>query len=444
DYPDDPTFTTSVLSEVDQQLARLQARPCVAIICGNSEGEQQAAMSGAGRERWSPPLFHDLLAERASASGFAYTPSSTHGGAFPHAANAGPTSYYGVGAYLRPLEDARRAEVRFASECLAFANIPLDGGLPRGAASRVQQAIWKARSPRDLGAGWDFDDVRDYYVQRLYGIDPTALRVSDHERYLELGRAATGEVMAQVFAEWRRARSPTRGGLIWWLRDLWPGAGWGVIDARGVPKPCFYPLRRALAPIALALSDEGGNGLAIHVVNDHPDVLAARVEIVLYRDGEIVVGRGAREVVVAGHAAIELAATDLFEGFIDLSFAYRFGPSVANVIHVALVAGDNTLAETYGFPSGLPSTRERDVGLQALVAPCAAAGECEVTISCARFAQSVVVDVPGFVADDGYFHLLPGRPHVVRLRRDPRSTASARGVVIALNAEAGAPFDIAS
>ena len=141
---------------------------------------------------------------------------------------------------------------------------------------------------------------------------------------------------------------------------------------------------------------------------------------------------------------IELAATDLFEGFIDLSFAYRFGPSVANVIHVALVAGDNTLAETYGFPSGLPSTRERDVGLQALVAPCAAAGEYEVTISCARFAQSVVVGVPGFVADDGYFHLLPGRPHVVRLRRDPRSTASARGVVIALNAEAGAPFDIAS
>ena len=47
----------------------------------------------------------------------------------------------------------------------------------------------------------------------------------DHDRYLELSRAVTGEVMAHVFGEWRRAGSPSGGGMILWLRDLVAGAG---------------------------------------------------------------------------------------------------------------------------------------------------------------------------------------------------------------------------
>ena len=116
DYPDDAGFSALVDVEVNQALARLQARPSLAVLCGSSEGEQQAAMWGAPRELWAAPLFHQALPARAR--GFcpdvAYWPSSAHGGAFPHQPSAGTTSYYGVGAYLRPLEDARLSEVRFA------------------------------------------------------------------------------------------------------------------------------------------------------------------------------------------------------------------------------------------------------------------------------------------------------------------------------------------
>ncbi|MBS0583720.1 MAG: glycoside hydrolase family 2 protein [Proteobacteria bacterium] len=443
DYPEDEEFVASVLAEVDQQLAGWRARPSLAVLCGNSEGGQQAAMSGAARERWTPALFHDILPARVRALGATYVPSSTWGGAFPHAANAGPASYYGVGAYLRPLDDARRAEVRFASECLAFANIPFDGGMPGGGALRMHQAAWKARSPRDLGAGWDFDDVRDHYVRRLFGIDPAELRVSDHERYLALGRAATGEAMARTFAEWRRARSPTGGGLIWFLRDLWPGAGWGVVDAHGMPKPCWYALRRALAPIAIAISDEGVNGLVVHVFNDAPTPLAARVELELHRGGDIATGRGGADVRVSAHGAIELAATDFFDGFLDLSWAYRFGPPVADLIHAKLVttAGE-PVAETFWFPAGLPVTRDYDVGLAATVAAVDGGVAYLLTVATRAFAQSITIDVPGFVAEDNGFHLAPGQSRTLALRATGAG-GRGHGSISALNAERGIRFQLA-
>ena len=42
---------------------------------------------------------------------------------------------------------------------------------------------------------------------------------ADPARYLELGRLVTGEIMAEVFGEWRRAGSRSGGGLALWLRD---------------------------------------------------------------------------------------------------------------------------------------------------------------------------------------------------------------------------------
>ena len=441
DYPDDEAFLDGVLREVDQQLARLQSRPSLALVCGNSEVEQQAAMSGCASELWAPRLFHDILAERVRSHGIAYVPSSSHGGAFPHAANAGTSSYYGVGAYRRPMDDARRSELVFASECLAFANIPEERGMPGGSALRVHQHQWKSRSPRDLGAGWDFDDVRDHYVDQLFGIDCTRLRAYDHDRYLALGRFASGEIMARAFAEWRRGHSPTRGALIWFLRDLWPGAGWGIVDAHGRPKQCFHALRRVLAPTAIAFSDEGVNGLALHLFNDGPLALDARIEITAYRSGEVRVDGGCRDVAVPARAALEIAASTLFDGWPDLSFAYRFGPPLADVLHAQLHTSDGVIADAFWFPAGLGSSLELDVGLFAKARQGAADNECIVEVGARRFAQAVTIEARGWIANDGGFHLAPGqiREVVLRAGGEPCATTM-RGAVRALNSETVARF----
>ncbi|MFO0614002.1 MAG: hypothetical protein U0414_15525 [Polyangiaceae bacterium] len=432
DYPDDdPAFVASVEEEARQFLRRAAHRPSLALLSGDSEGAQQAAMWGADKARWTSKLTSEILPRVANAVApdVPYTPSSAFGGAFPHQASVGATSYYGVGAYLRPLDDARRAEPKFASECLAFANVPDDDALPGGPGIKVHHPTWKARTPRDLGAGWDFDDVRDHYVARLFGEDPVLLRTVDHGRYLALGRVATGEAMAAAFEEWRRARSTCRGGLVLMLRDLWTAAGWGVLDHRGRPKAAWRYLSRALQPVHVFFSDEGLNGLAIHVANDRPDALDARVELVAHRMGEIEVVRAARDVTIPAHTTIELASGDLLDRFTDLTNAYRFGPPVADVVVASLVARGERLDEAFYLPLGRGRPRELDVGLSADWI--ASDGVLEVKTK--RFAQAVHLDVDGFQADDDYFHVAPGGVRRVRLSGPLDKTP--KGTVVAINAE---------
>jgi beta-mannosidase len=446
DYPEDPEFTAAAQAEARQQLARWQGRPSLTVLCGNSEVEQQAAMFGATRDRWSPALFHQTLAEEAQAAcpDVPYWPSSAHGGSFPHQGDAGTTSYYGVGAYQRGLDDARRANVRFATECLAFANTPEPATLarmPGGLSLRAHHPAWKSRAPRDLGAGWDFEDVRDHYVAQLFNVDPARLRYSDHDRYLALGRVAVGEVMAATFAEWRRPASSCHGAMVWFLRDLWPGAGWGVIDSLGVPKAPYFHLKRALQPVSIAMTDEGGNGMYVHVVNETSLPLRAEVEFTALRQGQTQVAQGRRAVDIAARGAVTEPLMSWFDWFADWSWAYRFGPPSAQVLMATLWSDQGeVLARTFAFPTGHALPIERDLGLKATA--CAVGlGVFEVTVSTERFAQAVHFEVDGgWTPDEAYFHLAPGGQHKVFFRPlagQPASAAPARlsGCVRALNSD---------
>ncbi len=440
DYPDDADFARLVEVEARQQLARWQGRPSLTVLCGNSEGEQQAAMWGTERSRWPAPLFRERLATLSAewCPGVPYVPSSATGGDFPHQSNAGPSSYYGVGAYLRDVDDARRAEVRFASECLAFANVPSLESVaisPVLRSARVHHPAWKSRTPRDLGAGWDFDDVRDHYLARLFGVDPLAVRYADHERYLELGRVVSGEIMARVFTEWRRGRSVTGGGLVWFLRDLWDGAGWGLIDASGAPKPAWHFVRRALAPIAVGMTDEGTNGLAIHVVNDRPTRLDAVLDLGLYRDGEVRVEHGQRDISVAPHDAIECNAVSLLDRFVDVNAAYRFGQASHDLVVATLRdAEGNVISQALHLRSGWPAARERDLGLTATVERLDD-DTYSLTVESRRVALAVRLDVPGFSCNDDFFHVVPGIGRSLILHRTS-GDAPPRGALHPLNCTA--------
>ncbi|HLW96114.1 MAG TPA: hypothetical protein VKS25_12115 [Solirubrobacteraceae bacterium] len=442
DYPQaDSAFLDTVRREAQEVMANLAGRPSLAVMCGSSELAQQPAMLGLDLDPASEPLFAEVLPNvvESAGAGAIYIPTTPCGGALPFRPDRGLVHYYGVGGYMRPPSDARSSGVRFASECLALANIPERSAIEQIApgAGAYARGAWKRGVPHDAGSAADCEDVRDHYLHELFGVDPVALRTLDHERYLELSSALTGELMAEVLGEWRRGGSGCSGALIHWLSDLRPGAGWGILDHDGAPKAAYHHVRRALAPLAVWSTDEGLSGILIHVANDGPQSVRAQLRLALYRDGEVNVGQAQCDLDLDAHSTQSFDAEDLLGRFADVSWAYRFGPPAQNVVAATLTSRDSgeQLAQTFRLPAGRPLQREPAAVLGAS-ATLEEAGEARLSIESRRFLYGVRVEIPGCTPSDDAFSVEPGGRRIVALRGTPQ----ADGSITALNLRGRLPI----
>jgi beta-mannosidase len=440
DYPiADEAFRATVEAEAGAVLDALAPHPSLAVLCGNSEVEQQAAMMGLGPEASRSELFDELLPAAIAAAGAdaPYVRSAPTGGSFPFRTNAGVANYFGVGGYMRPLTDVRAAEVRFASECLAFANVPDEAAVARvfgdGPVAPGDDPRWKAGVARDVGAEWDFEDVRDHYLQELFGVDAAALRAEDPERYLELSRAVSGEVMAEVFGEWRRAASPCGGGIVLWMRDLAAGAGWGLVDELGHPKVAYHHLRRALAPVCAWATDEGLNGIVAHVANDRPEALNARLRVAVYR-GEQQIEEVVEEIELGPHDSLDRDVEAMLGRFFDLSWAYRFGPPAQDLVVVSLDDPDGvSRSQVFRFPAARPIEPQpaAAIGLEADLVE--GEGTPQLQLRSRGFAYGVRVHAHGYLPADDAFSIEPGGTRTVALRAIGPNAPAPEVAVTALN-----------
>ena len=424
DYPvADEAFRTEIDLEARQFLHRTQGHPCLALACGGSEVAQQAAMLGLPPELWSGPLYEEVLPKAVTAvrPDVPYVAHSPGGGDLPFSTDVGVSHFYGVGAYMRPLEDARRANVRFTSECLGFANIPatVSPGVPWN-----DFPAWKEAVPRDRGTDWDFEDVRDHYLRLLYSVDPARLHQEDRAHYLRLSRAVSAEVMQATIAEWRRAGSSCAGALVWMLKDFQPGAGWGVADASGLPKLAWHGLRRAFQPLRAALTDEGLNGLGIHLINDGSATVRAQLSLVCLQGGATVTLKRERAVDLPARSNRTLSSAELIGSFFDLTYAYRFGPPPLDVAVLRLSdpANGSVLDESLHFPLGR-SALTHDSGLTAQLIQ--NGDGWALRLETARIAPALQIEDAAWRAADEGFALMPGEQRTVRL--------------IAVSPEAGKP-----
>ena len=442
-YPfEDDTFRASATKEATQILNRLHFRPSLAILCGNTEIEQQTAMLGLPLEGDLHHFFRETLAELCAeiAPTTAYWPSSPAGGDLPFKVTQGVSHYFGVGGYQRALEDAQLNSPQFASECLAFSNVPENAGLKPflpDQAGFPTHPDYKAGVARDVSSGWDFADITDHYIERLFNIDTRQLRYQDPQRYFQLSRVACGEVMAKTFGLWRRDSSPCNGALIWFLKDLQKGAGWGLIDSDGQAKSIYFYLKRAWAPLGLWFVDDGLNGVSLNLSHEKNIPLDTVLEVVRYQaNGKIALSKKI-PLSLLGRDNLQWNVEALLEQFFDISYAYKFGPKEHMLVHASLWqktentdTPDQLLNECFYYP--------QDMGLHAHVEPeletVALKNESgfSLTIKTKHFARAVAINSYPYIPSDNYFDLAPNSQRTIQLHA-PQNTKPLRGSISVFN-----------
>jgi len=449
DPPDDENFRALLESEVRSLVRSRAGNPGVVVLCGGSETEQQPAMLGVQRpaipalDEWLPAI---VAEEAPGVEWVSSSPSAPPGSdALPVDVGTGVAHYFGVGGYRRPLTDVRTAGVRFAAECLAFSIPPGNDAIEAtfgSVAVAGHHPSWKAAVPRDNGASWDFEDVRDHYARTVFGIDPAAERWDDPERYLDLGRAAICEAFTEVLQHWRRPESECCGALVLAARDLAPGAGWGVLDHAGVPKAPWFVLRRVFAPVTVFLVDDGLDGLRIVAVNDTPRPLDVTLHLRSHTPAGVVSVDVTVPLLLGARDTTALSWNVVTGGFTDVNHAYRFGTRSFDAVSARLLDPAGTvLADDVHLVGGPARPVERSVGLRATATE--SAHGWSLTVETEGTAQYVRMEVTGFEPADSWFHLPPGGSRTVALRSVAGGTRPS-GRVAALNSVTTAPIRVAT
>ncbi|MBB4276663.1 hypothetical protein GGE12_004460 [Rhizobium mongolense] len=104
----------------------------------------------------------------------------------------------------------------------------------------------------------------------------------------------------------------------------------------------------------MLFTDEGTNGLDVHVINESNVTLDLDLEVRCLRDGWQKVVSGKLGLPIEARAKRKIACTDLFGAFFDTTYAFRFGPPSHDVTVPRLIASETEalIAEAFDFPLG--------------------------------------------------------------------------------------------
>lgn len=290
-YPAHAAFQASVRAEAESQVRRLRHHACLALWCGNNEDymlAESAGLAGPGvpAERFEArAIYEGLLPEVCAAldpdrpywPGSPFTPGE---GARSSDATVGDRHSWEVWhQQMLPYQRYGDVQARFVSEfgmqshpslALLASVLPED---ERFAESRTVQ--WHNKAGSAAGP----DGHRRLSVYQADNLRATTT-LAGHVYATQFVQAEAMRVAYQDFrGRWQRPGARAVGGaLVWQLNDCWPVTSWALIDAAGTVKPAWHAVRRALAPLAVAVRLEAG-GVRLAVMNGRSAAQALTWEV---------------------------------------------------------------------------------------------------------------------------------------------------------------------
>ena len=296
-YPEhDIGFVESVRQEVAFQVKRLRSHACLALWCGNNEGDAVQAfmnrLTGTTTKFLGDLYIHDIMPETLARLDPAtpYWPGSPSGGPSHNSMRAGDVHNWTVWHGLPPTPDAVSvgsfdrspagvAYTRYAEDMSRFVS---EFGIQAAPALATLER-WIANDELGLRDEAFLNRIKDHPQDKvdamLLPVTGLPATVAQYVDYTQLMQA---EGLKYGIEHYRRRKPHNSGTLIWQYNDCWPGITWSLIDGDGVAKPSWYAVRRAYAPVAASLKDLGDGMIELWIVNDALSEVevAARIALV--------------------------------------------------------------------------------------------------------------------------------------------------------------------
>ncbi|MFZ5825457.1 MAG: glycoside hydrolase family 2 protein [Bacillota bacterium] len=388
-YPTRESYMESSRQEAEAQVRRLRNHPSIVIWAGDNEND-------TGFHQTGHPLNRKILKEVAERLDPTrpYHVSSPGGGFDPNGAEEGDRHNWWI------WHGDKLPYTSYAEDLTPFASEYGMQGVPDLETMRAgisEQHLWP------LNDVWAYhtlvhDRLKDY--MKAFG-EPF-----DIESYIELSQRTQAASDSFAMRHYRSRAPRCAGSLVWQLNDIWPAVSWSLIDVKRRPKLSYWASKRAYAPQAAFVRQDGGDLVAFVMNDDHQQAGRKglfRVQVVTF-GGEVVWERTATATLPAAPGGVEL--------FRERMPALGYNVLRRCAVRAEFEAGSKILASHHWFP-----VDERDLELAPVALEAEAHrqpdGHVHLALRAASFVQ--VVRIEGGTPDDYGFDLWPDRPVTVQV-----------------------------
>jgi beta-mannosidase len=265
----------------------------------------------------------------------------------------------------------------------------------------------------------DFHNKADGHERRIATYLVENFRTeTDLEKFIHLTQLSQAEALMFGYRGWRQQWGQDRfcgGALVWQLNDCWPVTSWSIVDYFQRKKPAYYVMRRALAPIAVAVKRAHHDWSVVHarpaetsgyelwVVSSKTKNIVATVEL---RYVSIATGKEIKQSVLKKDVTIVAnSTTEIFKGTIYNK------KEEAHVLAARIWVDGEIVSRDTDWPQPLKYLDFSDRGVE--VTP---QGN-EIKVKAARPTKGLVFEErQGVLVHDSALDLVPGDEQIIKVK----------------------------